>query len=389
VNERHVRPPFVVVLLALAAVPVATWGYLTIVGHGQVVIGRDYRLILWAPWHGLLAGFNPYAGAPGYLSSFQVDLPASWHAPWVLLATAPVTSLPYTVGLAVWIGASEAMLWAAAWVMIPPTTWRRAGTCVALAALLAVSGPAIMMLRLGQVTAPSVLGLALIMRWPRSAWAVVGVVLLTINPQFGLPMGLLLAGLGYWRPVATGWVIAAAASVPVVVWAGINGGLPSLLTSPEAGIASDQRVDAAGMVMGHGSVGAAVGVVLTACLAWVLRRRLVELSTALAFTLTAWCLVAVYSQPYSLLYALLLALPVVLSAGRERWFAGAVVGLCLLWALPLLNVGGPIKPDSMFALESIPVTFALIAAAVAGLFPLLRAAPRSGTELAKEVSRTT
>ena len=48
--------------LALVLGGVAAWQAITAFGRpGEFEVGLDLRIIVWAPVHGLFAGFDPYA----------------------------------------------------------------------------------------------------------------------------------------------------------------------------------------------------------------------------------------------------------------------------------------------------------------------------------------
>lgn len=343
---RAVAPVVAVVALGLALGGWVAATAISSVGRSsQFAVAMDLRIILWAPLHGLAAGFNPYAASSGYLTTYGVDVPATLHAPSLLVLTAPAMTGDLGSAYAVMTVVSVAVLWLAAAIAVPPTSYRSATVTVVLGALLTMSGPAQESLLLGQVTPFVVLGLALVVRWPHRWPAVVGVALLCTTPQFALPASILLLGLGVRRAVLWGWLATAVLSLPMLAWSASNAGgvgplVRSLVTSlglSDATGNATNRVDVAGAYADGGTAVTVLLLLATVAGAVLAHRRGLVLTPVTALVLTSWCLLAVYSMPYSLCLALLVAVPVV-AAGRRgsvEAFTLGLIALCCVAALPV------------------------------------------------------
>jgi hypothetical protein len=372
VTSRRQRP----LLATLAtAVVLGAWAWQASVGDARS--GQDYGLIIWAPWHGLLAGFDPYEASAAYLSAFHVSLASTLHAPAILLLAGPLSMSDQMSGFHLLTVANVVILWAAALVVVPPRTWRRAAATIALGLLLTFTGPGFFALRLGQVTSLAALGLALVIRWPRSRAAVAGVALLAVNPQLAIPLSILLVGMGYRRAVVGGIALTALLSAPILAWATVNaGGVGNLVTSMadslRASSGTQTRVDLVG-AYGDGRL----SLTLAACAATVagavwLHRRNVEMTPVAALTATAWCLATFYTQPYSLDLAILAAFPVLLvrpwRAVELCAFAFISVSVLTSWAaMGLETTLLDISIDVPWNLGNILSGFLMTATAIVGV----------------------
>ena len=308
-------------------------------------VGLDMRIIVWAPTHGLMSGFNPYEASNAYLSAFGLAVPATLHAPSLLLLTAPFAVNDVAMAFAGMTVASVVVLWLAIPLVVRLDTWAHTMSAVLLGCLLTFTGPAQEALLLGQVTSVAVLGLALVVR-QQPPWAVViGIALLSTSPQFALPFSILLLGLGYRRTVVYGWALSFVASLPVLMWAAANAGgvqplLRSLLLSLEASNNAGNtlnRVDLSGAFLNGDSRTSIIFLVATAATSVWLHRRGITMSPTTALVATAWCLLATYSMPYSLLLVLLVSVPVLLEKpwATMEWFTVGIIVLCVAASPPI------------------------------------------------------
>lgn len=303
-------------------------------------VGVDFRIGVWAPVRGLLAGFDPYAADPAYLQRFGVGLPASFHPPWLLLVLSPTASLPADVGMTLLVVLSLAASWTAAVLVVPPVDRRGLLGCVLLGLLLTVSWPGSVDVRLGQVAWLAVLGLALLQRRGGNASATWGVALLTVHPTFAVPLSLLLAGARRTRPVVLGWVLAAVLSLPVLaVAAHAAGGVGPLVDAVVAGLGDpgshglENRVDLVGRLAGGSLAWTAAALVATAVLAVLVRRAGVPVGPVALLAATCWCLALFYAQPYDLGLLIVASFPVVWGAPRLAALERAIVATYVVLVL--------------------------------------------------------
>ena len=328
----------VVLVLAITLSALGQAALLVSPDTGQV--GRDFKLIVWAPIRGLMNGLNPYAFDPTYLQTFGVDLPASFHAPGLLVLLAPLGLVNESTGLALSWVAALAACWYAAMLVIPPSSRRNLVGCVLLGVVLTLSWPATYGLQLAQVAWVPLVGLALVLRHRGKGSMSVGVALLTVYPTFAVPFSLLLAGAGRVRPVLRGWVIAVAVSIPVVVLAAhAAGGMGALASSIISGLrdprafALPYRVDAIGRVLSGSLTLTIVSLAVTVAAALLARRYRVPITPTTQLWAVTWCLLLFYAQPYNLVLLLLAAANVLWTSTHWRvleWCLAATLGLSLL-----------------------------------------------------------
>lgn len=353
-GDHHDQPgpamtPRRAVLLAAAATISLYVAWITWAPSPQISQGHDFGSAVWGPVRGLLAGFNPYQpGDAGYLEATGQAVFGSLHAPSLLLAGSPFALLEEGTAAVVWAAASAVMMWAAAWILMRPVDARSATATITLGLVLTLSGPGDFMLRLGQVTGPVVLGLALLVRWPHRWAGAVGVALTLVSPQVGIPLSILAVGARQGRAVARGWLLTLALSVPVIVAAAAAaGGVGGFVESIRANLAwtagdvnATNRIDVAG-VWGGGLVVTlvALGVVAGVAVWWRAQdRRVDEVAVLGAAALTV---LAAFSMPYSLVLVLAAAWPVLWARrrwGAVEWVAAAMVVVCVGQSLVVLEV---------------------------------------------------
>jgi hypothetical protein len=313
----------------------------------QITFGIDFTSAVWAPVRGTVAGFNPYrTGDAGYLDATGQAVSASLHAPSLLLTASPLATLDAHAAAVVWAAATAAMLWAAAWILMRPNDIRSATATVTLGLALTLAGPGDYLLRLGQVTGLVILGFAMLVRWPRSWAGAVGVALMLVSPQIGVPMSILAMGAHQSRTVWRGWALTAVLSLPVMITATVAaGGLGQFLESVVANLAkaaddenARNRIDAAGVWGGGVGMDAALLLLVVAVAVWWRRSRrpVDEVAVLGAAALT---LLAAFSMPYSLGVVLAAAWPVLWARhrwGAVEWCAVVLVVVCAAQSLPLL-----------------------------------------------------
>jgi hypothetical protein len=229
-----------------------------------------------------------------------------------------------------------------------PVDARSSAATITLGLVLMVAGPGDYLLRLGQVTGLVILGFAMLARWPRSWAGGVGVALMLVSPQIGVPMSILSVGAGLGRTVARGWVITALLSAPVLIAAtmaagGIGGfgrSIAANLAEAAGDVNARNRVDVAGVWGGGVWMNAALLLLLGDCSAWWWRsqRRVDDVAVLGAAALT---LLVAFSMPYSLGVALAAAWPVLWARrgwGGVEWSAVALVVVCAAQSLLLLEM---------------------------------------------------
>jgi len=319
-------------VLGLAVLLSLLYTVLVVVSPHAGGVGADFRIGVWAPVRGLLAGYNPYAADPAYLQQYGVAFPASFHPPWLLLVLAPAALLPFPAGLALVVVLSVAASWTAAVLVVPPADRRDLVGCVALGLLLTLTWPGTSDARLGQVAWLAVLGLALVMRSRRGWHGTAGVALITVHPTFAVPFSLLVAAAGRTRAVLRGWALCIALSVPVLLLAThAAGGVGPLLDAVLAGLRDPEahglanRVDLVGRLAGGSLAWTVIALLATVTIAVVAHRRRVEYGPLVLLWAVAWSLVLFYAQPYDLGLLVLASFPVVWRAPRWRLLEWALV----------------------------------------------------------------
>jgi hypothetical protein len=303
-----------------------------------VTPGLDFHTLIWAPARGLVAGFNPYEtpANPRYVELFGPALPSSPRPPFLLLLEGPLAIPPTLTGYQGSVILNCLVLWAGMLFLAHPSTSREMLSLAGIGSAVVLSGPADMLLGLGQVTPWAVLGLGLVARRPRSWLGAVGIALLLIVPQVGVGIALLLLVLGRWRLVLAGWVTALALSLPALVPAVIAaGGLTPFTHGLAANIAlqsgtanSVNRVDMGGLVAGTGLVALLPAVVILGVVAIVLHGTRPPLDLTLLLSLVATVTVALYHMPYHL--PLLLAVTAAVLVRNDAGTAVKALGWILI-----------------------------------------------------------
>jgi hypothetical protein len=184
--------------------------------------GADFRDATYYPIREFLTGGDPYDPAKMF-AHWPVRQEFDLYGPFHLLLHAPLTLLPYRAALDVF--SVLALAFAFGTGLIAARTARLPGgrlTACYAGAVVALSELTKAALYFGQVDALLGLGGAIVLgqagRPGRSRrWTAVGMALMWIKPQFGIPVALLLIARGLWRETAVGTGAAVLLSLPVVV----------------------------------------------------------------------------------------------------------------------------------------------------------------------------
>ncbi len=182
--------------------------------------GHDFVNNVWAPIHGLLAGYNPYDAADiEYHLRYQVPVVAGLYLPTALLMHAPLALLSPSRTADVIAVLNVALIWAGVLLLIPPRTFRACLVAALAGATLVVSAPAQDTIYLGQLSGWAFAGFALLVsslrRDPSTVWLpAFGVTLVALKPQSAIPILIALAILRYWKVLARAVVILTVTSLP-------------------------------------------------------------------------------------------------------------------------------------------------------------------------------
>lgn len=343
-------------VLALAALVVTTIQTLTIASAWNSTTATikeaiDYQISMWSPTHGLLAGFNPYdPAATEYLHEYGHGFVASLHAPSLLILSAPATLLPFKIGYLVFVVASCLMIWAAVIIVVAPTDRRSLIITVVAGTLLTVTGPSNEMMWLGQVTAFAVLGLALLIRYPKTWVGAIGVALIMTTPQFGVPLSIVFLGLGYWRSIARGWLITLVFSLPALIIAIRASGIVVFVRGVLANLQQANgpanavnRIDFVGRFASGNAVLALAIFLMTVGVALLLRWRKIELTPTIVLATACWYLLCYFAMPYSIPLVLLAGVAQVASERHWRLLEWLVITLAVLTIPATLVLAAPIS----------------------------------------------
>jgi len=203
--------------------------------------GHDFVNNVWAPIHGLVAGYNPYDPANvEYQLRYQVPVEAGLYLPTALLVNAPLALLSQSRTADAMAALDVALIWLGVLLLIPPRTFRGCLVAATAGALLVLSAPAQDTIFLGQLSAEAFAGLALLvasLRKDASAkWLpAVGVTLIALKPQSAVPIFFSLAALQCWKLLARAGAILAATSLPGALLFVRAAGGPSTIIRTVAG----------------------------------------------------------------------------------------------------------------------------------------------------------
>lgn len=177
----------------------------------------DFHVAVYYPVRAFLDGGNPYHSSSYVtkypVSPFPVYAPATLllYLPFGMLPLAPAGAVYFVVTIILTIVLAIAALRLAGWVATPANV-------IGLSGLILLSRPGHWNLLLGQVTLPSVLGVYATLRYARAApmLAGMGLAVSLLKPTFGVPLAVILLGVGWWRPIFHGAWIAALLNLPIV-----------------------------------------------------------------------------------------------------------------------------------------------------------------------------
>jgi hypothetical protein len=209
---------FRVARLVLAVVVVATTAF-AIRYHD----GHDFVNNIWAPIHGLLAGYNPYDTADiEYHLRYDVPVVAGLYLPTALLLHAPLALLSESHSADAMAALDAALIWFGVLLLILPRTSRACLIAGISGVLLVISAPAQDTIFLGQLSAAAFAGFALLAaslrKDPSAKWLpALGVTLVALKPQSAIPIFVALAVLQCWSILARAAALLAATSVPGAV----------------------------------------------------------------------------------------------------------------------------------------------------------------------------
>jgi len=182
--------------------------------------GHDFVHNVWAPIHGLLAGYNPYDPAQAdYLRRYNLPVVAGLYTPTSLLMHAPLALLSPSRSADVMAVLNAALIWLGVLLLIPPRSPRSCLVAAVAGALLVVSAPAQHTIELGQLSGWAFAGLALLVASLRNqastTWLPsIGVILVALKPQCAIPILVALGVLGCWQVLARAAAILAVTSLP-------------------------------------------------------------------------------------------------------------------------------------------------------------------------------
>jgi hypothetical protein len=346
--------------------------------------GLDFRTVIWAPARGLLVGLNPYAypGDPGYLAQTGAVGPSSPRPPSILLLNGWLAMPAATTGFLLSVVLTCLLLWVGILLAVNPITNRQIYLTALLGTAVVLGGPADYLLGLGQTTGWAVIGFGLMMRWPRSVMAGLGLAFVITLPQVGVVLSLMLLALREWRLVAMGWILTLVLSLPGLALAIRAAGGPSHLVSSVLTSTSalsgegnaENRFDVGWVLAGSGpsSVVLPLGVIVLSLVVLAVYRP--RLDAVLYLGMLATIAATTYHMPYHVPLVLTAAIAAVLSPGTP-WpvslpayamlLASALSSFSLLWIAPseapLLIRGTWLAVMTVFHLA--PVLMALAATA--------------------------
>jgi hypothetical protein len=166
----------------------------------------DFETAVYYPARAFLDGLDPYDQGP-YLARYPVQAPFPPFLPAALLLHAPLALLPVGPSSAVYLCLSLALVVVSARLALgfahrPP----RSSTVITIAALVLLSRPGRLALRLGQLSFEPVSGTyAALWFGQRSPWlGGAGLFVASIKPTFGVPLALLMLARRQVRSVIIG-----------------------------------------------------------------------------------------------------------------------------------------------------------------------------------------
>ena len=205
-------------LLLLGVVVVATSAFAM-----RYYDGQDFVYNVWAPIRGLLAGHNPYDPSDAeYFGQYQVPVVAGLYAPTALLVHAPLALLSQSRSADAMAVLNAALIWLGVLLLIPPRTAHSYFGAAAAGALVVLSAPAEITIKLGQLSGLAFAGLALLVaslrKDPSATWLpAIGATFVALKPQSMIPIFIALGVLGCRKVLLRAATILAVTSLPGAV----------------------------------------------------------------------------------------------------------------------------------------------------------------------------
>lgn len=213
------------ILLALARVThLGTLGDLRLSASAAAM--DDFQSTVYFPARAFADGANPYH-AEAYLKRYPAPEPVRLYPPAMLLVSQPFSALP--LGVAMWVQAVLSFVLSGVLAYVSLRLARLPATPAAVMlvwAVILISRPGQWNLLQGQATLWMVLGTyaAFTARRDGSALAALGLTLVMLKPNFGLPVAVLMLARGHIRAVVLGGVTTVvlnlAAMLPLIERAG-------------------------------------------------------------------------------------------------------------------------------------------------------------------------
>jgi Glycosyltransferase family 87 len=209
-TAHRVRLPLALLLylFALALLPVT----------GLTESRIDFERAVYYPARAVLDGLDPYE-QHAYLARYPIDAPFPPFLPATLLLHLPFGLLPPGLAGALYFLVTLVLVFASARLALAFADRRAAASDVIIvAALVLLSRPGRLVLRLGQLSFEPVIGTYMALYFARRApWlGGVGLSLALIKPTFGVPLGLLMLLRRQVRPVAVGAALSIVVNLAVV-----------------------------------------------------------------------------------------------------------------------------------------------------------------------------
>lgn len=284
------------------------------------VLGFDFRGTLWEPGRAILASESPYP--PADPEAIRTGNPAV-YPPAVMLVVAPLTLLPWSVGLGVWLGLS---------VLAAVAAFRLLGISDPRLLVVALGSPPVLLgLIHGNLAVMLLLGLAVAWRWrdrPRVAGG--SVAALIVAKLFLWPLIVWLVATRRLRAAA--YAAAYSVAALLVSWAiiGFDGfrEYPHLLAALDhVYTRHTQSLAALGLRLGLSESAAKLVALGVAALVLTIGIRLAKARDGDRRMYAAAVIAAIVASPIAwLYYYLLLLVPLVLCrpvVARAWWIVGA------------------------------------------------------------------
>jgi hypothetical protein len=291
------------------------------------VLEGDFRDAIWGPAHGLIHGLNPFISDQVYQTQYGTPT-AALYTPDIYLAMAPAALVPFTAGAIIFFIAMLVSTWATVLVVIRPWSADRLIMGALFGALVMFSLPSEYGLAFGQPAALLAFGAALTIRaavkGDTGVTAVIGVTIVLLKVQTGLPIVLVLLAMAMYRVVTRAVALTLVLSIPGLIAEvraahGILGVLRTWRTNLHFytlnSTAMRMRVDLAGTGYRLSNYDITVlsflfGIAISVIVVLVIRR--LEPGLWMWPFISSFLTLALYHQQYDVLIPLLCFLPIML-----------------------------------------------------------------------------